>query len=239
MIARPADHVKRISFPAVTHRRALAHLKRDPALARVIRAVGPCRFGARAEGTHFHHLVRAIVYQQLSGKAAATIHRRFLELMGSDVPDPVTVMRTDVRKLRRVGLSKQKASYIRDLAGHVADGRLPLTTIHLMSDAQVIEALTAVKGIGVWSAQMFLMFRLGRTDVLPALDLGVRKGVQHTYRLRALPTPKQVLEIGAGWSPWSSIASWYMWRCLETPEGKRTLQRARGTSNRRTNRSRR
>lgn len=186
-------------------------------MARVIRAVGPCTFGVRAEGSHFHHLIRAIVYQQLSGKAAATIHRRFLELMKSDLPEPRAVARMDVRRLRAVGLSRQKARYIKDLAGHVHTGRLPLDRIHELPDELVIEKLTEVKGIGVWSAQMFLMSRLGRPDILPALDLGIRKGVQLAYGLRSLPSPKRVLKIGAPWSPWSTIASWYMWRCLDGP----------------------
>jgi DNA-3-methyladenine glycosylase II len=202
----------------VSHRRALNHLRRaDPVMARVIRTVGPCTFGVRAEGSHFHHLVRAIVYQQLSWKAAATIHRRFLDLMKSDVPEPRAVARMEIRRLRSVGLSRQKAGYIKDLAEHVHTGRLPLDDIHELSDERVIALLTEVKGIGVWSAQMFLMSRLGRPDVLPALDLGIRKGVQLAYGLRSLPSPKRVLKIGASWSPWSTIGSWYMWRCLDGP----------------------
>lgn len=202
----------------MNHLPALNHLRRaDPVMARLIRRVGPCRFAVRAEGSHFHHLVRAIVYQQLSGKAAATIHRRFLELMKSDLPEPRAVARMDVRRLRSVGLSKQKAAYIRDLAEHVHTGRLPLDGIHELPDERVIEALTAVKGIGVWSAQMFMMSRLGRPDVLPALDLGIRKGVQLAYGLRSLPEPKRVLKIGAPWSPFSTVASWYLWRSLDGP----------------------
>ncbi len=202
----------------MSHRRALNHLRRaDPVLARVIRTVGPCKFGVRTEGSHFHHLVRAIVYQQLSWKAAATIHRRFLELMQSDVPEPAAVAAMHLTRLRAVGLSRQKAGYIKDLAAHVDTGRLPLDRVHELPDDRVIAALTEVKGIGVWSAQMFLMFRLGRPDVLPSLDLGIRKGVQLAYGLRSLPTPKRVAKIGAPWSPWSTIASWYLWRSLDGP----------------------
>jgi DNA-3-methyladenine glycosylase II len=216
----------------VTNRRALSHLRRaDPVMARVIQAVGPCKFGVRTEGSHFHHLVRAIVYQQLSWKAAATIHRRFLELMKSDVPEPRAVAAMRLTRLRAVGLSRQKAGYIKDLAAHVHTGRLPLDAIHELPDESVIEALTEVKGIGVWSAQMFLMFRLGRPDVLPSLDLGIRKGVQLVYGLRSLPSPKRVLEIGAPWSPWSTIASWYLWRSLDGPSPeKRTSLPKRGTT---------
>jgi DNA-3-methyladenine glycosylase II len=203
----------------MNHRRALQHLAHaDPVIGRLIREVGPCKFGPISDGTHFHHLTRAIVYQQLSWKAAATIHRRFLDLMGSEVPHPKDVAAMRVPRLRSVGLSRQKASYIKDLARHVHTGELPLERIEELPDAEVIAALTAVKGIGVWSAQMFLMFRLGRPDVLPALDLGIRKGVQRAYGLRSLPAPARVLKIGASWSPWSTIASWYLWRSLDGPK---------------------
>ena len=162
-------------------RTAVMRLKRaDPVLREVIERVGPCRFAARAEGTHFDALVRAILYQQLSGKAAATIHGR-----------------------------------LRDLARHAVDGSLPLDRVESLDDDAVIDALVAVKGVGRWTAQMFLMFRLGRPDVLPELDLGVQKGIQLAYGLRALPTPKDVLRIGAPWAPYRSVASWYMWRLLD------------------------
>ena len=215
----------------MNYRAAVRHLSRaDPVLARVIGRVGPCRFAVRTEGSHFHHLVRAIVYQQLSGKAAATIHRRFLDLFRSDHPEPRAVAVMRLPRLRSVGLSRQKAAYIRDLARHVESGRLPLESVHELPDEAVIAALTDVKGIGVWSAHMFLMFRLGRPDVLPTLDLGIRKGVQRAYGLRQLPAPKKVQQIGAPWSPWSTIASWYLWRSLDgpTPEQRTSLPK-RGT----------
>ncbi len=200
----------------MNHRKALNHLKRvDPVMARLIKAVGPCRFGARTEHTHFYHLTRAIVYQQLSGKAAATIHGRFVALFPTQPPHPRDVAAAKDEALRGAGLSRQKASYIKDLAGRVHSGELPLERIEALSDAEIIEALTKVKGIGKWSAQMFLMFRLGRPDVLPELDLGVRKAVQLAYRLRKMPTPKRVLAIGKAWSPHATIASWYLWRSLE------------------------
>jgi DNA-3-methyladenine glycosylase II len=200
----------------MSHRKALNHLRKvDPVMARVIKAVGPCRFAARDDHSHFHHIARAIVYQQLSTGAATTIHGRFVALFDSETPAPHEVAAMDDARMRGAGLSRQKASYIKDLAAKVDAGELPLDRVEQMSDAEIIASLTKVKGIGVWSAQMFLMFRLGRPDVLPALDLGIQKGVQRAYGLRKHPTPKRVLEIGKKWTPYSTIASWYLWRSLE------------------------
>lgn len=186
-------------------------------MAKLIARVGPCRFELRTDGTHFHHIARAIVYQQLSTKAASTIHGRFVELCGGPVVAPKSVLKQTDELLRGVGLSRQKASYIRDLAAHVDAGSLPLDDIEHRSDAEIIEALTKVKGIGPWSAQMFLMFRLGRPDVLPVLDLGIRKGVQQAYGLRKLPDEKKLRKIAAPWSPYSTVACWYLWRSLDGP----------------------
>lgn len=200
----------------MSHRKALNHLKRvDPVMARLITQVGPCRFEAIADHNHFHHLVRAIVGQQLSTIAARTIHGRFMALFKkSPLPaDEVAAMEDE--RLRAVGLSRAKAAYIKDLARRVHANELPLDRVESMSDAEIIEALTQVKGIGRWSAQMFLIFRLGRPDVLPDADLGIQKGVQRTYKLRKLPTPKRVVQIGKSWSPHATIASWYLWRSLE------------------------
>jgi DNA-3-methyladenine glycosylase II len=204
----------------MNHRRALLHLKSaDPVMARLIRRVGPCRFGPITDHSHFYHITRAIVYQQLSWKAAATIHRRFLELMASESPDPADVAAMPETRLRSVGLSRQKASYIRDLAHRVHTGDVPLGAIHTLDDDDVIAALTRVRGIGVWSAQMFLMSRLGRPDVLPVLDLGIRKAVKLAYGLRTMPSPKRVAKIGAPWSPHATVASWYLWRSIDGPAG--------------------
>jgi DNA-3-methyladenine glycosylase II len=200
----------------MSHRKALHHLRKvDPVMARVIKAVGPCRFAPSGEHSHFHHIARAIVYQQLSTLAANTIHGRFIALFDSETPAPGDVAAMDDARMRAAGLSRQKASYIKDLAAKVHANELPLDRVETMTDAEIIEALTQVKGIGVWSAQMFLMFRLGRPDVLPALDLGIQKGVQRAWNLRKLPKPKRVLEIGRKWTPHSTIASWYLWRSLE------------------------
>ena len=197
-------------------RAGVAHLKRsDPVLRGVIERVGPYRLVPRAEGTHFDALARAILYQQLSGKAAATIHGRLRALYGDRDPTPAELLATPDERLRGAGVSRQKLGYLRSLAEHAATGALPLDTIHTLADDAVIDALVAVKGVGRWTAQMFLMFRLGRPDVLPELDLGVQKGIQLAYGLRSLPTPKQVLKRGAAWAPYRSVASWYMWRVLE------------------------
>lgn len=201
---------------ASERRRALAHLRRtDERIARVIESVGPCRFTHRAEGTHFDALLRAIVYQQLSGKAASTILGRVLALYDGRYPTPRELLATPDERLRAAGLSRQKLAYMRDLARHVHEEMLPVDQLHELEDAQIIEALTAVKGIGRWSAQMFLMFRLGRPDVLPELDLGIRKGLQRAYRMRKLPTPARVQAIGARWSPYATYACWYLWRSLD------------------------
>jgi DNA-3-methyladenine glycosylase II len=197
-------------------RRALAHLRKsDPRIALVIERVGACRFVPRAEGTHFDALMRAIVYQQLSGKAAATILGRILAIYGDRYPTADELLATPEERLRAAGLSRQKLSYLRDLARHVNDGSLPLDRLHDMNDEAVIDALIAVKGIGRWSAQMFLMFRLGRPNVLPDLDLGIRKGLQRAYRMRKLPDSRKVLQIGARWSPYATYACWYLWRSLD------------------------
>ena len=185
----------------------------------VISKVGPFNLTLRTAGTHFDALVRSIVYQQLSGKAAATIHGRVLLLFDSDAPLPPQILSADHATLRGAGLSNQKASYLRNLAEHSLNGSLSTETLHVLSDEEIVNALVQVKGIGRWSAQMFLMFRLGRLDVLPDLDLGVQKGIQRAYRMRKLPTPKKVLQTGAKWAPYRSVGAWYMWRVLELPAG--------------------
>ena len=205
---------------ATSHRKALNHLRRaDPTLARIIESVGPCRWVARADGTHFDALLRAIVYQQLSGKAAATILRRVLDLYGGRSPTPEELLATPDEPLRAAGLSRQKLSYLRDLAARVGAGEVPLDRIHELPDDEIIAALVRVKGIGRWSAQMFLMFRLGRPDVLPELDLGIQNAIRRAYRKRKRPTPKDVVRIGAKWRPYASVAAWYLWRSLEGPAG--------------------
>lgn len=200
---------------AALARRARAHLRRvDPVLARVIDAVGPYRPADRAGGTHFEALVRAIVYQQLSGKAAGTIHARFLALFPDGAPTADGVLAMSDATLRGVGLSRQKIGYLRDLAARVHSGDLPLDHVETLADDELITHLVQVKGIGRWTAQMFLMFKLGRPDVLPDLDLGIQNAIKRAYRKRKC-APKDVLRIGSRWSPYASIACWYLWRSLD------------------------
>ena len=189
-------------------------------LGGLIERVGPCRLEARRDGTHYEALVRSIVFQQLSGKAARTIHDRFRALYPRRRPRPELVLQSTDEALRAAGLSRQKVGYLRDLSARVADGSLPLAHLGRLPDDAIIEHLVQVKGIGRWTVQMFLMFRLGRPDVLPELDLGVQNAIQRAYGLRKRPTPKDVLRIGEPWRPYASVASWYLWRSLENGDGQ-------------------
>jgi DNA-3-methyladenine glycosylase II len=197
-------------------REAVQHLRRaDPILAGVIKQVGRCEFTRREPGSHFAALTRTIVYQQLSGKAAATILGRVHAHFGGRPPSPEELLETPDSILRAAGVSNQKVGYMRDLAAHVCDGRLPVLRLGRLSDDRVIESLTRVKGIGRWTAQIFLMFRLERLDVLPDGDLGIQNAIQRAYGLRRRPKPERVLKIGARWAPYRTIASWYLWRSLD------------------------
>ncbi|HMC55518.1 MAG TPA: DNA-3-methyladenine glycosylase [Gemmatimonadaceae bacterium] len=201
-------------------KKARAHLRRvDPVIARVMESVGPYRPADRASGSHFHALIRSIVFQQLSGKAASTIHGRFLDLYPGGSPTPEQVLATPDEQLRAAGLSRQKIGYLRDLAQRVHTGELPLDHVHTLADAELIAHLVQVRGIGRWTAQMFLMFKLGRMDVLPELDLGIQNAIKRAYRKRKV-SPKDVLRIGAKWSPFASIACWYLWRSLDNGGGQ-------------------
>ena len=165
----------------------------------------------------FSALARAIVYQQLSGKAAATIHGRFEALLDPGQPPAPQVCRLEMESLRGAGLSRNKALALQDLAGRAADGRLAnMRRLGRMADEEVIDNLCQVRGIGPWTAQMFLMFNLGRPDVMPATDLGVQKGVQVIYALNELPDPAAVIECTRHLSPYRSAASWYFWRAADT-----------------------
>ncbi|MFI5248732.1 MAG: DNA-3-methyladenine glycosylase family protein [Gemmatimonadales bacterium] len=198
---------------------AIPHLKQaDPVIGRIIDRVGKLPPDPRTDGTHLGALARAIVFQQLSGKAAGTIHGRFEALYGGRAPTPDELLATPDEKLRAAGLSRGKTLYLKDLAARAADGTIAVDRLHELGDDALMEALTSVKGIGKWTAQMFMMFRLGRPNVLPDLDLGVRIAVQIAYNLRRMPTPQEVLARGAPWSPYASFAAWYLWRSLELPE---------------------
>jgi DNA-3-methyladenine glycosylase II len=197
-------------------RKALNHLKKsDAILAAVIARVGPCQLAYR-EPT-FEALARSIVFQQLSTKAARTIYGRLEEAAGGKIT-PEAIQNLGVGEMRRAGLSKQKIGYIRDLAEHALSGKVDFVRLPGMSDEEVIAALTDIKGVGVWTAHMFLIFALRRPNVLPVGDLGVRMAIQRAYKKRKLPTPAQIEQIAKCWHPYCSYAAWYLWRSLEFPK---------------------
>jgi methylated-DNA-[protein]-cysteine S-methyltransferase len=192
----------------------------DPHLGKAIRAKGDFGMTKSREGTPFQSLGRAIIYQQLATKAAASIFAKLKTVLENDFT-PQAIINADDDLLRMAGLSRSKIVAMRDLAAKSLDGTIPsLRALKAMSDEEIIERLTAVRGIGVWSAQMFLMFSLLRPNVLPATDFGVQKGFQIVYGKRSMPTPKQLLKHGERWHPYRSIASWYLWRATDKPAKK-------------------
>jgi 3-methyladenine DNA glycosylase/8-oxoguanine DNA glycosylase len=198
---------------------AVEHLKTaDPRMAALIEVVGPCTMQIRHHHSIFYSLLRAITYQQLAGAAAAKILSR-VELCCSsngDQPTPELVMTASDESLRAAGLSRNKLAAIRDLAAKTLDGTVPeLKAARRMDDEEIIERITQVRGIGRWTVEMLLMFRLGRVDVLPVDDYGVRKGAQVTYRMRKLPDKKRLTKVAEKWRPWRSVGSWYMWRAAD------------------------
>ena len=197
--------------------RAYRHLRdADAVVGGLIDEHGP--FRPRPGDDPYGSLVRTILFQQLAGPAARTIQRRWYALYGDEqrAPQPQEILATNDEQFRGAGVSRQKAGYLRDLAEHVGSGGLALDALDGMPDEAVAEALTAVRGIGEWSAHMFLMFELGRPDVLPVGDLGVRNGMRAAYGLDEAPTPAQAREIGEPWTPYRTVGSWYMWRVVET-----------------------
>jgi len=194
-------------------RKALNHLKKaDPVLRAIIERVGP--FKMEYGPAEFSSLAEAIVYQQLNGKAAVTIFNRFAELAG-DPLTPEGILKLSDQQLRGVGLSKQKSAYLKDLAAKTASGELDFARLPDLPDDEVIKHLTQVKGIGEWTAHMFLMFSLRRPNVLPTGDYGVQMAVKKHYRKRKLPKPKDMERIARAWEPYRSVACWYMWRSLD------------------------
>jgi len=197
-------------------RKAILHLKKaDPILGSVIDRVGAYRIEYRSPD--FQTLVRSIVYQQLSGRVASVIFGRLAGMLPDGKITPEGILKLTPAKMRRAGLSKQKTAYIRDLARKTARGKVTFEALAELADHEVIEHLTQVKGIGVWTAHMFLIFALQRPDVLPTGDLGVRSAIRKAYGLEELPHPKQMEEMAAAWRPYCSVAAWYLWRSLEGP----------------------
>jgi DNA-3-methyladenine glycosylase II len=194
-------------------RKAINHLKKsDPILRTIIERVGPCRmeFGEPV----FHSLAEAIVYQQLNGKAAVTIFNRFTALAGEPVT-PEGILKLTPENMRTVGLSKQKSSYLFDMAERASRGELDFARLPDLTDEEVIKHLTQVKGVGVWTAHMFLMFTLKRPNIFPTGDFGVQMAIKKHYGKRKLPKPLQMEKIAKAWEPYRSIACWYLWRSLD------------------------
>ncbi|HEY7506414.1 MAG TPA: DNA-3-methyladenine glycosylase [Nitrososphaera sp.] len=189
----------------------------DPCLATIISSVGRCDIKIR--DVPFQSLAEAIIYQQLAGAAADAIYGRFLKIYRGRFPSPGRLIATSDEKLRAAGLSARKAEYLKDLARHIDDGRIKPRLLHSLTDEQVVEQLVKVKGIGRWTAEMFLIFCLGRPDVLPVGDLGLRKAIQRTYSLQDLPSEQVMNDIARTWRPYRSIATWYLWKSLEKFKG--------------------
>lgn len=194
-------------------RKAILHLKRvDPVMAGIISRAGPYKIQYREP--NFQTLVRSIVYQQLSGKAALTIFNRLLEAAG-DPLTPEAILKLRPARMRTLGLSKQKLTYIRELARLTRDGKVDFAALPDLEDPAIIEQLTRVKGVGVWTVHMFLIFALRRPNVLPIGDLGVRAAIKKSYGLEELPKPAEMERIAQSWHPYCSVATWYLWRSLE------------------------
>lgn len=190
---------------------ALKHLRQDRKLAKIIDKVG--KYNLSITKNPYESLVEAIITQQLSGKAADSISGRFREIYGR-FPKPADVLKTSDAKLRKAGLSYMKISYIKDLSNRVESKEIRLSLMKNLTDEEVITQLTEVRGIGCWTAEMFLIFSLGRQDVLPVGDLGLKKGIQRLYSLEELPGKEQMEKIAEKWRPYRSVATWYLWRSL-------------------------
>jgi DNA-3-methyladenine glycosylase II len=198
------------------NKRAVAHLRTDRVMVDLMERIGPVQLCPRRLPP-FQALTRAIIYQQLSGKAAGTILGRFQALFGDHTfPTPQAVLKASPESLRGAGLSRPKAGYILGLAQQAVAGQVPsLAECDHLSDAELLERLTAIKGIGRWTVEMLLIFNLGRPDVLPVHDLGVRKGFQLAYRKRQLPAPESLKRFGVRWAPYRTTAAWYLWRAAD------------------------
>ncbi len=198
---------------------AIAHLSRGGKLRVVIKKIGKPKL--RRTPNAFQSLVRAIIYQQLSGKAAAAIHAKFLVAVPHhSYPKPRAVLQAKTSRLRKAGLSKQKIGYVRDLSKKFESGYINPKLFPSMEDEEIRAHLVAVKGIGRWTADMFLMFSLNRPDVFPTGDLGIQKGIKKLFRLSRLPNPKRMEKLAAPWRPYRTLASWYLWRMQDTDPGK-------------------
>ena len=193
---------------------AIKVLKKDPKLARIIKVVG--KYQITTTSNYFESLIEAIITQQLAGSAAKAISKRFRGLYGKRFPKPADVLKTSDSKIRKTGLSGMKVKYIKDLSKNIESKKLKLRSLSKLSDDEIVEQLTQVKGIGRWTAEMFLIFSLGRMDVLPVGDLGLKKGVQLLNSSTKLPTPDEIEELAEKWRPYRTVATWYLWKSLQT-----------------------
>ncbi|MGE0042052.1 MAG: DNA-3-methyladenine glycosylase [Vicinamibacterales bacterium] len=199
----------------IDYERARRHLRKaDPVMAGLIRRVGPCLLAGAPRQDPFASLTRSIASQQLSVKAADTIHGRFRDLFPRRAPSPAALLALDDATLRAAGFSRPKVAYLRDLATRVLDGRLDFRALRALPDEEAVAALVSVKGIGRWTAEIFLMFRLERPDLLPADDVGLARSVRLAYGLRWRPTAARLLRLGEPWRPYRTVASWYLWQSL-------------------------
>ena len=201
----------------MNHNIALRHLSHaDKRMEKLIDKFGPPNFNLM--NNYYESLIRSIVYQQLSGKAASIIYERFLDLFVFDIyPDPKDILAVSIETLRSSGLSYQKVNYIRDLSEKWQDGTMNLTDIDSMTDEEISSELIKVKGIGQWTADMFLMFTLGRPDVFPFGDLGIQKGVMNITNMNRLPTQKEMERKTKKWQPYRTVAAWYLWKLVDGP----------------------
>jgi DNA-3-methyladenine glycosylase II len=212
------------------HLAAVRHLRRcDAKFEDLIARVGRFRMELDTHPTPYEALLEAIVYQQLNGKAAATIFGRVKEHVGAgNIPTPEQILAASDATLRGAGLSRQKLAAIRDLAQKTAEGIVPsMEEVQHLGDEEIVTRLTAVRGVGVWTVHMMLIFRLGRPDVLPTLDYGVQQGFKLAYRKRKLPKPKELLAFGERWKPYRSVASWYLWQAVHLHRSKKVNPKAR------------
>jgi len=189
-------------------------LKKDPKLAKIIKLVG--EYQIRTSRNYYESLVEAIITQQLAGAAAKAISNRFRSLYGKSFPKPIDVINTSDSKLRKTGLSRMKIEYIKELSKAIESKKLKMRSLSKLSDEEIVEQLTQIKGIGRWTAEMFLIFSLGRMDVLPVGDLGLRKGVQLLNSSTELPNAAEIEELAEKWRPYRTVATWYLWKSLKT-----------------------
>jgi len=194
-------------------KKATKFLKKDPKFAKIILQVG--EYNVKITKNRYRSLVEAIIAQQLSGSAAESILKKFRKIFKSNFPKPIEVLQTSDTKLRKVGLSKMKVIYIKELSKKIESRHLNMRNFSSLEDEKIIEHLTNVKGIGRWTAEMFLIFSMGRLDVLPVGDLGLKKGIQLMYSLNELPTEEQIIQFAESWRPYRTVATWYIWKSLK------------------------